>query len=374
MALQKDILTSLHGRKLGLTRDGFLVGDGFQGSPTGNGQFMGVLESSAVGITADPGRAQATAVPLTAIFNRVDTSTAPAAGTIAGDGVALPPSNPGLDLCVMNNTVNPIQVWPVSGGSDGINGNLSTASIVLPPGDVCFFVSSVAGDWRAELGVGTSNNLPLDLTCDSITAHAGGGQASAFPLPAVVNRVTTVATIGDSVLLPSSAPGMIIMVINHGANDMQVYGAGTDTINDVATATGVSQMASSECIYVCTSAGRWYVNGLGTGYSGSYETMSTIDSLTAHAGGGQASALPLTKMMNRVTTVATAGDSVELPQSVRGMNVVVINAGANSMNVFPASGDQINALGANAAFAMAAAKVATFFCATAGQWHSILSA
>jgi hypothetical protein len=44
------------------------------------------------------------------------------------------------------------------------------------------------------------------------------------------------------------------------------------------------------------------------------------------------------------------------------------------MNVFPASGEAINALGANAAFALAAGKTATFYCYTAAQWHSILSA
>src|SRR5215472_4017122 len=98
MALQKDIQTSLHGRKLGLTRDGFLVGDGFQGlSGVGNdGAFKGVLESTAIGIIADTGRAQSTAVQLAAMDNRIDTSTAPAAGSIAGDGVALPPTIPGL--------------------------------------------------------------------------------------------------------------------------------------------------------------------------------------------------------------------------------------------------------------------------------------
>lgn len=101
---------------------------------------------------------------------------------------------------------------------------------------------------------------------------------------------------------------------------------------------------------------------------------STADTLTAHAGGGQASALALTAVINRVTTVATA-DSVKLPPSQAGMTITVINAAAaNSMNVFPASGEAINALGANAAFAVAANKTAYFTCATAGQWHSVLTA
>jgi len=106
-----------------------------------------------------------------------------------------------------------------------------------------------------------------------------------------------------------------------------------------------------------------------------FRYYTTSDSLTAHAGGGQGSALPLTAMMNRVTTVGTAADSVVLPASAAGMCITVTNAAAsNSMNIFPASGDAINALGANAAFACAAGKTVEFVCMTAGQWHGILSA
>ena len=210
---------------------------------------------------------------------------------------------------------------------------------------------------------------------DTLTAHSGGGQASALALTSEMNRITTVAAAGDSVRLPASAAGLTIILENAGANPMQVYGAGTDTINAVATATGVSQMQGSVVIYTCYTAGAWFANGLGTGYSGSFETMSSVDSLTAHSGGGQGSATPLTSMLNRVTTVAAGNDSVVLPASANGLQIVAINAAAaNSMNVFPAVGEQINALGANNAFAVAANKTATFYCVTAGQWHSLLTA
>jgi hypothetical protein len=101
---------------------------------------------------------------------------------------------------------------------------------------------------------------------------------------------------------------------------------------------------------------------------------SAQDTLTAHAGGGQANGTPIMSMTTRFTVVATIADSGTLLASVAGMEITVINAAANSMNVFPATGEQINALGANAAFALAGGKTATFFCCTAGQWHSILSA
>jgi hypothetical protein len=101
---------------------------------------------------------------------------------------------------------------------------------------------------------------------------------------------------------------------------------------------------------------------------------SVQNGITAFAGGGQANARLLTRTINRVTTVATIADSVKLPPATAGMRVVVINAGANSMNVFPSTGGIINALSANAAFAMAANKTAEFVCALAGTWNVNLTA
>lgn len=42
------------------------------------------------------------------------------------------------------------------------------------------------------------------------------------------------------------------------ANSMQVFGSGTDTINDVVTATGVAQAAGKGAWYVDVAAGKWY--------------------------------------------------------------------------------------------------------------------
>lgn len=210
---------------------------------------------------------------------------------------------------------------------------------------------------------------------DNIVAQAGGGQGNAFQLAREISRVTAVATIGDSVKLPQAQPGLTVFVINHGANAMQVYGLGSDQIDDVAAASGVAQMAGSMCLYSCTTAGLWYSNGIGTGYSGQFPTVSYTDAITAHAGGGQGLAVPLTTVINRLTVVASAGDSVSLPKAAPGMQLVVINAtAATSANVFPFTGDQIEALGVNAAFALPGAKSATFYCTVAGQWHKILSA
>jgi hypothetical protein len=97
---------------------------------------------------------------------------------------------------------------------------------------------------------------------------------------------------------------------------------------------------------------------------------STLDGLTAHAGGTQAGGVLILNRATRFTTVGTTGDSATLPLSQVGTVIWIRNDGANSMNIFPAVGDAINALGANAAFALAAATSASFRCTTAGHWYN----
>lgn len=101
----------------------------------------------------------------------------------------------------------------------------------------------------------------------------------------------------------------------------------------------------------------------------------SADGLTAKAGGGQSGATLLSVVFNRFTTVGTAADSAILPPAVPGARITVVNAAAaNSMNVFPATGEFINALAVNTAFAVAANKACDFICVVAGKWQALLSA
>lgn len=205
---------------------------------------------------------------------------------------------------------------------------------------------------------------------DSIVAHAGGGQASATQLVAQTSRIITVANAGDSVKLPPSAAGLELVVINHGANPMQVYGAGTDTIDDVATATGVPQMASSVVIYTCVTAGAWYTEGLANGYAGGLQTVSTLDSVTA-AGNSQGTATVLTPRMAYNVTTVPASSGVLLPPSVSGAEIAVNNnQGTNALLIYPNGSEKINALAASAGFSAAANTITILYCFTAGQWFT----
>jgi hypothetical protein len=105
------------------------------------------------------------------------------------------------------------------------------------------------------------------------------------------------------------------------------------------------------------------------------DSLSAKDNVTATAGGGQANAVQINDMTTRVTTVGTAADSVKLPVAVPGLMLTVVNAAAaNSMNLFPATGEAINALSANTALAVAAGKAVICIATALKQWHTILTA
>ena len=91
------------------------------------------------------------------------------------------------------------------------------------------------------------------------------------------------------------------------------------------------------------------------------------------AGTTQGTATAITNQTNEFTTVAASSGAI-LPSPEQGEFIFVANAGANAMNVYPATGHSINALAANAAFSLAAGKNALFWAATASKWYVNLSA
>jgi len=72
----------------------------------------------------------------------------------------------------------------------------------------------------------------IDSTETGITAFAGGGQTNATQLTATYNEVTVVASAGDSVKLLAAVEGLKQIVKNDGANNLAVFPATGDTIDD----------------------------------------------------------------------------------------------------------------------------------------------
>lgn len=103
------------------------------------------------------------------------------------------------------------------------------------------------------------------------------------------------------------------------------------------------------------------------------QQVSVTTGITALAGGAQTGATLLFSQFNVLATVATIGDSVILPllnANLVGLSIDVKNGAANSANIFPASGQTINALGANTALACAGAATTRFRAVSATNWQS----
>lgn len=100
---------------------------------------------------------------------------------------------------------------------------------------------------------------------DSLTAHAGGGQASATQLNHGFNRIATCATLNDSAQLPSAVGGMVVIVANDGAAAAKIYGKNglTDTIDGTAGATGVTLTNAKRVIFIAIADGKWISFGTG---------------------------------------------------------------------------------------------------------------
>lgn len=115
-----------------------------------------------------------------------------------------------------------------------------------------------------------------------------------------------------------------------------------------------------------------WLRGVAEGQNASYQ------SLTAHAGGGQALATPIRPDAGLIEaqTVATADDSIGLPKAMAGMTKLVVNPTATSANIYVANGstDTINGVATGTAYALAAGKSALFFCPRDGIWGAILTA
>jgi hypothetical protein len=114
-----------------------------------------------------------------------------------------------------------------------------------------------------------------------ITAKASGTQANATQLGAQLSSVDTVVTAADAVKLPKIQPSPnllnpagisvrgFMVVVNNTANAMQLFGGLLDTINGVASATGISIPPGMAVILFAktytpaTKVGAWVTLGVG---------------------------------------------------------------------------------------------------------------
>jgi hypothetical protein len=189
--------------------------------------------------------------------------TTAVATTAPYDSVALPASQSGLELVIVNHSINPIQVFGNNAEAALID-DVATGTGVTQMGNstVLYFCIS-AGNWYTEgLSSGFVRGYSLQtFSAATLAANATGTQASGTAIASMLANVTA-AGASYSVTLPPSAVGMEITIHNVSTQTILVFpnagGTGTEAINSIAANGSISMATNTSTVFTCSVAGQWY--------------------------------------------------------------------------------------------------------------------
>jgi hypothetical protein len=274
----------------------------------------------------------------------------------------------------------------------GTNVTITNAWSIITEGNILLRGNTIDGP-SSTIVFPSATSLSIGATGSATTITVGGANAGnilkiAGTAAGTTSAITTDVTSGTFNMLQSvtgtvklGASGTIQLGTSTSATTTaQVGGAFTGNILKIAgTAAGTISLTSD----VTTGTVNIFTGTTGTinvGSSGSLVTNSgyyihSINATVAAAGNAvQASATPLTKDVNILTTVTSgSATGVALPAGTAGMVIFVYNSTATAANIYPVSGGSasINALANNVAFSLAATTGARFVCASATKWYTI---
>lgn len=172
-------------------------------------------------------------------------------------------------------------------------------------------------------------------------------------------------------LLVSTLTGVVLVSL------LAAWTQNSDTIHlRGAVYTGTSKVALTNATgNLATTSGAFSGALSASGDTTLGDSLSLTDlaaGVTASTGSAQGDG-PITVTATQITTAASAGDAVTLPSAVAGLVQIVCNhAAANAADVFPASGDQINNVTANAAVSLAAGECMQCIAFSASRWGCVI--
>lgn len=91
-----------------------------------------------------------------------------------------------------------------------------------------------------------------------LVASTSSDQSGGTPLPARINVVSTVGTVGDSMLLPRSRPGAVVCVKNAASNSLDVFPSPGEIINALSANAALAVAGAALTMFFCASPGTWY--------------------------------------------------------------------------------------------------------------------
>lgn len=274
----------------------------------------------------------------------------------------------------------------------GANMSLGLGADTISVTELGFLDGITAGSITASKAVTRDAGSRIPFATAS-PAAAGNSAGTATAITADVNEVTNSdGTTG--VILPVGVAGMRIKVVNSVTTVTAILKVYPDTggqINgggaNVAANVGPGMTAE----FVCTAALTWQMEKIAsilnyaeiallTGITAASVTASKavtrdagsriprLTAVVAAAGNATGNATLLAAEVN-VVTGADAAVGVRLPVVTDDIVIKIINTGAAVLKVYPDTGGQINAAGADVALSMAANSEADFVCTAALTWY-----
>jgi len=223
----------------------------------------------------------------------------------------------------------------------------------------------------------TNDTIVLGTTALSFAQFSGAGQITAGAgLTKTGNTLDVASTGGGSLTIGVDSINLTSGIATAGTYrsvTVDTYGRVTaGTAPTTFSGYGISDTSANLAAAISDETGSGaLVFGTSpslTTPSLSAETFSTTANVTAGTNAqGQGA---LTSDLSVITTAAANPSGVTLPTATTGRRVIVVNKGANPVNIFPASGAIIDALSANASIQLAVNGVMEFNAASTTQWYS----
>lgn len=353
-ALNQIKLSATFGGANAVLTNGTGLSIGVIGDPGVNSTLSGCPNSVDAGATLTVGQRILVKNHTTAAYNGVYTVTTVGTGA---NGVWTRATD--FDNGPTGEITSGDYVFVASGTTNGGNGFIQTASPPIRMGvsgagyttftgdSISFTQFSGAGQITAGAGLTKSGNTldvastgggSLTINADSINLTSGIASAGTY-------RSVTVDTYGR--VTAGSTPTTFS---GYGISDTSANLAAAITDE---TGTGALVFGTSPTLTTPALSG---------------ETFSTTSNVTAGTNAqGQGA---LSSDHNVITSTASNPSGATLPGATTGRRILVANRGTNPVNVFPAAGATIDALGANTAISLPVNAVMLFYAASTTQWYS----
>lgn len=154
------------------------------------------------------------------------------------------------------------------------------------------------------------DNNQLDNIETGITAHAGGGQGSAYQITKRFSSVGTVATALDSVKLPTGATSKAVIIRNSAANAVNIFPQSGAFISKLGLNTALTLPQYCIAFFTCTDGTNWEVNVL--------QEFSSASNPVLFTGTGSPLALAVNQSNNFVSDGLVGATTFDAPTGLVG--------------------------------------------------------